>query len=444
MSVVNSHNRDSEAYVLSCIIQDNSLYLDAMDYGLSEFSFWIPAHRLIWEVLSELLIGGKGADEIIIFDRMRVKRIDDGASYIDLAGGPQGLGSVCEAAQHTAHFTYHLEKVISHQSERKLSKSCSEALAVSQEEVLPVEERISKVEAILSEISGEGIEKSFKNASETIGPVVEHLKKLNRKEVEPGLSTGYIDIDRLIGCMRRQNIIVMAARPGMGKTAIGLNIAQNVCEDGGRVLFFSFEMGADQLLSRMACSMAKVPYKVIADGLASDQQMSDLLDCRDRIQKFDMPILDNQRMDCLKMQSRARALHRKDPCDLIVVDYLQKIPMSGRFRSREEEVSIISGNLTALAKELNIPILVLAQLNRDSEKEKRYPRAADLRESGAIEQDAHVITMLSKVNSKGEDLPSGEVHVVCVKNRDWSTGMTPMTFVQNLARFENYVREHEH
>ena len=436
----NNHSKQSEAHILSCIILENSLYLDAIEAGISDSSFWTPATRVVWETIHELSSKGEGIDEVILYDNLSKKTNTDGNNVLDLIGGAATLGEICNAAEHTFRFDYHVSKIIDHESERRLAKACSEALGVSQETEIHVGERICRVESILSGISDKGIEKSFKTASGSISGVVEHLHKVNNRQIEPGLSTGLVDFDNLIGTMRRQNIIIVAARPGVGKTSFGLCIAENVAKKGKRPLFFSFEMGAEQLLSRMACAMASLSYKRISGGLATRVEMDRLDHARELIERFDMPILDDPRMDILRMQSKARALHRKKPCDLIIVDYLQKIPAQGQFRSREQEVAGISWALTTLAKEMNIPIVVLAQCNRDAEKEKRYPRSSDLRESGAIEQDAHVVNFLSKVDKDGNELPSGEIHVVCTKNRDWSAGVIPITFNENYARFENYVR----
>ena len=271
-------------------------------------------------------------------------------------------------------------------------------------------------------------------------------KMLMKKGELTGVASGFKDLDALTWGFQRQEMIILAARPSMGKTSLALNIAEAAAmpkrgEPVG-VLIFSLEMSAAQLALRMLCSTARVNMKLLRDGLLSKNgdEQNRLVSTADEFSKAPIFIDDSSALSIMQLRAKARRLHARHKLGFIVVDYLQLLsPTDGRM-PREQQVAEASRGLKSLAKELDVPVLVLSQLNRSSEKENRTPKLADLRESGSIEQDADVVLMLARPRDADEkfQVAADSAELIVAKQRNGPVGELKLTFLRDITRFENF------
>jgi replicative DNA helicase len=273
-------------------------------------------------------------------------------------------------------------------------------------------------------------------------------KMMMKKGELTGVSSGFKDLDNLMWGFQRQEMIVLAARPSMGKTSLALNFAEAAAlprrGEPVSTLIFSLEMSAAQLALRMLCSRAKVNMKLLRDGLLSKNgsEQAELIKTADEFTKAPIFIDDSSSLSIMQLRAKARRIHARQPLGFIVVDYLQLLSPTDSKVQREQQVAEASRGLKALAKELNVPVLVLSQLNRSSEKENRSPKLADLRESGSIEQDADVVLMLTRPKDADEkfQVATDSAELIVAKQRNGPVGELKLTFLRDFTRFENYTQ----
>jgi len=273
-------------------------------------------------------------------------------------------------------------------------------------------------------------------------------KMMMKKGELTGVSAGFADLDKLTWGFQKQEMIVLAARPSMGKTSLALNFAEAAAlpKRGEPVatLIFSLEMSAAQLALRMLCSHARVNMKLLREGLLSkngDEQQRLVL-AADEFSRCPIFIDDSSHLSIMELRAKARRLHARRKLGFIIVDYLQLLSPVDSQTPREQQVAEASRGLKALAKELDLPVLVLSQLNRSSEKENRSPKLADLRESGSIEQDADVVLMLARPKDADEryQVAADSADLIVAKQRNGPVGELKLTFLRDITRFENYTQ----
>jgi replicative DNA helicase len=272
----------------------------------------------------------------------------------------------------------------------------------------------------------------------------------SRKGTLTGLATGFTDLDRITDGLHGSEMIVVAARPSMGKTSLAMNIVEHaVLEDKLPVAVFSLEMSAEALVLRMMCSIARVNLRSIREGFMSESDFPKLTSAAGRLANAPLFIDDSAALSILQLRARARRLHQMHGIKLFVVDYLQLLHSTARRsqENRQQEISDISSGIKALAKELKVPVLVLSQLNRELERDKsRKPRLSDLRESGAIEQDADLVGLLYKPNAGEDDDGNTEeadgvpINLLIAKQRNGPTGDVNLTFLKSYTRFESAAK----
>ena len=274
-------------------------------------------------------------------------------------------------------------------------------------------------------------------------------KLLMKKGELTGVSSGFKDLDAMTFGFQRQEMIVIAARPSMGKTSFALNIAEaaalpkNGKTDPAPVLIFSLEMSSSQLALRMLCSRSRVNMKLLRDGLVSrdGHEINALGQAAEDFKKAPILIDDSSNLTIMEMRAKARRIYARRKLGMIIVDYLQLCSGTDSSAPREQQVAEVSRGLKAMAKELDVPVLVLSQLNRSSEKENRTPRLSDLRESGSIEQDADVVLMLSRPKDADEKFQTAAnaADLIVAKQRNGPVGDLKLTFLQEITRFENFT-----
>jgi replicative DNA helicase len=311
-----------------------------------------------------------------------------------------------------------------------------------------LEEFVDKVEQDIFRVTQARVGDAVKSMKDPTREAMNVINKMMMKKGElTGVASGFKDLDALTFGFQRQEMIVLAARPSMGKTSLALNTAEAAAlpKRGEPIttLVFSLEMSASQLALRMLCARARVNMKLLRDGLLpkNGEEMQRLVATADEFSKAPLFIDDSSHLSIMELRAKARRVHARHKLGFIIVDYLQLISPTDSKVPREQQVAEASRGLKALAKELDLPVLVLSQLNRSSEKENRVPRLSDLRESGSIEQDADVVLMLARPKDSEENyqVASDSADLIVAKQRNGPVGELKLTFLRDITRFENHT-----
>lgn len=437
------HNHEAETAVLGGILLDPAAALDTVLQRLpDETVFHRSEHQVIYRAIRDLANQGvRGQLDVIM--------LADGLArggQLESAGGRAYLAQVSDAVATAANIEQYADIVWQNAMLRRLIGTCQRTMDRCFQPVEDVAELLDGIEQEILEVTASHDTKRLFTVGELMMPAVAYLEKLQRGEQEAlGLSTGYTDVDRLITGLRPGEMIVIAARPSIGKTALALNIAANIAlgPDPKPVGFFSLEMPAQQVVLRLLCSEARIGLSEVREGAMATSRWSELMAASTRVRDAAMVIDDSGGIDILELKNKARRMKREYSTAVIFIDYLQLIQVSGTNRNtnRENEVARISGSIKALAKELEIPIVVLAQLNRQAEQQGQRPRLAHLRESGAIEQDADVVALLHRDRDEQQDRQKAQrgvgAELIVAKNRNGETGLAPLVFLPVYTRFEN-------
>jgi replicative DNA helicase len=437
------HNHEAEAAVLSGVLQDPSAALDTVLQRLpDETAFHRREHQVIYRAIRGLAEEGvRGQlDVVTLADALvRAGRIED-------AGGRAYLAQVSDAVATAANVEQYADIVWQNAVLRRLIATCQRTSDRCFQPVEDVRELLDGIEHEIMEVTAAHDTNKLRIVSELMMPAVAYLEKLQKGEQEAlGLSTGYTDIDRLITGLRPGEMVVIAARPSIGKTALALNIAANIALGANPkpVGLFSLEMPAQQVVLRLLCSEARIGLSEVREGAMATSRWDELMNASTRVRDARIVIDDSGGIDILELKNKARRMKRDYGIAVLFIDYLQLVQVSGSNRNsnRENEVARLSGAIKALAKELEIPIVVLAQLNRQAEQQGQRPRLAHLRESGAIEQDADVVALLHRDRDEQQDRQKAQrgvgAELIVAKNRNGETGLAQLVFLPVYTRFEN-------
>ena len=438
------HSIEAEEYLLSCcLIDGNDTIARCLEGKLAASAFYAPANRIIYDKLVDLYNRGAPIDLAVLSEDLKTTQ------QLDQVGGYAYLTQISGRIPTTAQAPYFIEKIRELFLLRELIKVASTAVENCYNYQGGLEEFIDKTEQELFAVTQDRISDAAKSMK---GPVTEAMsvitKMMMKKGELTGVSSGFKDLDEYTFGFQRQEMIILAARPSMGKTSLALNFAEAAAMPkrgpGVTVLVFSLEMSAAQLALRMLCSRARVNMKLLRDGLLSkhgDEQQR-LLQAADEFTKSPIYLDDSSHLTIMELRAKARRLHARSPLGFVVVDYLQLLAPTDSKTPREQQVAEISRGLKALAKELNVPVLVLSQLNRSAEKENRTPKLSDLRESGSIEQDADVVLMLARPKDADEkfQVASDSAELIVAKQRNGPVGELKLTFLRDITRFENFTQ----
>ncbi len=441
-------NIEAEQMVLGAILIENDSINKVIEI-LSPDDFYKDTHRRIFTVMRDMLETGDAIDLVTLSDALR------GKTGLEAVGGASYLATLVSLVPTAANIKHHARIVREKAVLRKLIHSATDIITQSYEDsrtVVNIDELLDRAEKSIFEIAQGKIKDSFVSMKNIVGhsfAIVERLYE--KKEMVTGLATGFLDLDERTSGFQQSDLIIVAGRPSMGKTAFCLNIAAYAAiEKGKSVAIFSLEMSKEQLVLRMLGSESRVDAHKLRTGHLSERDWSPLSSAAGKLADAPIFIDDTAAISVLETRAKARRLKADQGLDLVIVDYLQLMRGRGDEGSREQEISNISRSLKALAKELQVPVIALSQLNRAVEtrpgKEKR-PMLADLRESGAIEQDADVILFIyrDEVYNKcecpydGECLcgQRGKAEVIIGKQRNGPIGKVDLTFVNRYTRFEN-------
>jgi replicative DNA helicase len=431
-------NLEAEKSVLGAILLDPaSIYLIVPI--LEQDDFFPDTHRRIYGAMMDL---SNRATEI---DVLTLREELDRKGAIEKVGGAAYLTSLLDGVPDVGNVEQYARIVKEKSTLRRLIRAgqriTRDGLAGERD-----------AEALLSEATGEIFdiaEGAVRGGFEQIGPIVKHNLEIiedarGRQGMLSGLATGFTELDRMTSGLQGTDLIVIAARPSVGKTSFALNLAQHVAfREGKAVGFFSLEMSKEQIGFRVLCSEADVDAKKVRDGYASKEAAVRLVTAQAKISGAEFYIDDSAALNVPEMRAKAQRLKREKGLDLLIVDYMQLMAGHGRFDNRTQEVSMISRGLKLLAKELRVPIIALSQLSRQPEQRKgelRKPQLADLRDSGSIEQDADVVIFLYREELYDKDTErKGIADVIVAKQRNGPTGDFPLVFLGDHMTFANYA-----
>jgi replicative DNA helicase len=432
------HSVEAECAVLGGVFLLESLFATLVDV-VGSGDFYVPAHRDIFAAFEDLDRRHAPIDLVSVHEALK------NSGKLESAGGAAYLAQLAENAVTGANAAYYAAIVRDRAMQRALIGACSEIVTNSFAAGGDVDNLLNESALSVMKIAERTTGKVFRSTRDLVGEVYHKLEaRINSHEMLTGVTTGYARLDELTAGLQPSDLIIIAARPSMGKTAFGLNVAMRAAlQDNVPVAVFSLEMSTEQIVMRMLCSWGKVDLSHLRRGWLNDEEWAKLGRAADVLSKAPIYIDDTAELTPVQLQARTRRLKAESGLGLIVVDYLQLMRVGGRrFDVREREISEISRSLKALAKEHNVPVIALAQLNRKVEdrpgKDKR-PMLGDLRESGAIEQDADVIMFIyrDEVYDKRPDNPNrGKAEIIVGKQRNGPTGVVHLAYLSPYTSFE--------
>ena len=440
------HSVEAEQGVLGCVMLSPN---DCLGHCIEKFKsgpevFYDLRHRTVFEVLLEMYERKAAIDVITVQQVLKDKQQLEGI------GGLAYLASLPDAVPSAANLDYYLEIVREKYVLRQMIGTCTEVVSRAYEHQGEVDALLDEVERDILRISGDRVATSAPNMKELVHRAIHHIEMYHQRQGQlGGIATGFVDLDKMSDGLHEGEMIVIAARPSMGKTSLAMNIAEHVATSLRLpVGVFSLEMTAEALVMRMMSSLARVNSRNIRDGFLSERDFAKLTTAAGQLAKAPLFIDDASGLSVLQLRAKARRLHQQHGIKLFVIDYLQLLHSTARrAENRQQEIADISNGIKALAKELKVPVIVLSQLNRELEKDKnRKPRMSDLRESGSIEQDADLVALLYKPNvPDDDDGPSVEqdavpVNLLIAKQRNGPTGDVHLTFLKSCTRFESAAK----
>lgn len=455
------HSIDMEQALLACCILEGgkeTLTL-CIQEKIKDVCFYVARHQVLFREMLVLYERQQPLDELILSDHLR------GQGLLDEIGGDAYLLQVTNRIDTPAHLPHYIERVRDAYLLRELIRASQETIEGAYTGTGDISEFIELTEQRFFSISENRIIETAATLEKSVDSAIELIQRMvqNRGEVT-GAPSGFIDLDKMTTGFHPGEMIVTAARPSMGKTSLALNMAEaTICPKGNRpaipTLMFSLEMPSEQLAMRLLCSRARVNMRKLRDGFLDASKQRDLIETAKELKAAPFFIDDSSNLTILELRAKSRRWANKTFKEheraeqagkprpavpgIIIIDYLQLITGTDSRVPREQQIAEISRGLKGMSKELGMPVVVLAQLNRESEKEKRQPRMSDLRESGSIEQDADVVLLLSKPRNfdEEEEMASEAVarDLIIAKQRNGPVGTVPLMFTKHLTRFENYT-----
>jgi replicative DNA helicase len=438
------HNLDAERAVLGAILLEGRETLPRVIELLKPSDFYTDAHRLTYQGMLALFNRSEPVDVLTLTEELR--RSDQ----LEIAGGPAALALLVEQGSISAYLNSYASIVRDMAVLRELIQTSSQIIAQAFEAKEDVQTLVDDAERKIFGLAERRLEGSALPIGKILRNTFEYIERLyERKEHVTGVATGFEKLDLETSGFQPSDFIIIAGRPSMGKTAFALNIAQHVgIALHGKVLVLSLEMSSQQIVQRMLCSEAKVDSQAVRTGYLTSSDWHRLTAAAGRLSEASIFIDDSPGLTVLEARAKARRMKAEHGLDLLVIDYLQLMRGRAAMESRQQEISEISRSLKALAKELNIPVVALSQLSRAVEARQARdfkPQLSDLRESGALEQDADVILFLYRSSQYKEDLPPDEkniAEVIIGKQRNGPVGTVKVVFLPQYARFENVAEQH--
>src|ERR1051325_1478730 len=441
------HSIEAEQGVLGCVLLSPN---DCMGVCIEKFKrgsevFYDMRHQALFDTLAEMYDKKELIDPIVLQQYLKDR------NQLEALGGMPYIAGLMNCVPSAASLEYYIEIVREKYILRKMIQTCTGAVARVYDHQGEVDGLLDEVERDVLQIAEERVSMGTKTIKDLVHTAINTIEDYHtRAGALTGLGTGFPDLDKMTSGLHGGEMIVIAARPSMGKTSLAMNIAEAVAIDQKQpVGVFSLEMTAESLVLRMLCSRSRVNLRNIRDGFLAERDFPKPAGAAGKLANAPLFIDDTPGLSILQLRAKARRMYQQHGIKLFVIDYLQLLNASSqKIENRQQEIAQLSNGIKALAKELNVPVIVLAQLNRELEKDKnRNPRLSDLRESGAIEQDADLVGLLYKPDAEKADDDDGAagqqdveavaVNLLIAKQRNGPTGDVHMTFLKSYTRYES-------
>ncbi|MFH1002103.1 MAG: replicative DNA helicase, partial [bacterium] len=427
-------NISAEQAALGSMLLQEDAILHGVDILRPE-DFYKKAHQNIFKCILELFEKSRGVDLVTLTEELNRKNL------LEEIGGITYLTNLINSVPTAANIEHYIKIVEEKSILRNLINNATKIVSMGYEEKEDAKILLDKAEHLIFEVSERNLGQSFVPIKEILQDSFEKIENLyHRDEFITGIPSGFDEFDDITTGFQPSELIVIAGRPGMGKTAFCMSIAQYIAVlKNIPVALFSLEMSKSQLVQRMLCSEARVDAHNLRKGRLAESDWPTLSMAAGRLASAPIFIDDTAGITCLEIRAKARRLKAQHELGLVIIDYLQLITSSGRVENRQQEISEISRSLKGLARELNVPIIAVSQLSRAVEQRiERRPRLSDLRESGAIEQDADLVVFLYREEYyKTKTEKKGIAEVIISKQRNGPTGQIDLAFVKEYAKFEN-------
>ncbi len=437
------YSEDAEQAVLGAMLMDADAVVRAAEY-VDDTMFYREGNRRIYRAMITLAERGEVVDPLTLANELTRK------GELDASGGKDYIGFLVDAVPTAANIEYHAKIVREKALMRRLIEASTLTVSEAFEGSERAEDLLDRAEQRIFELAQDRDQEGFTRIKELLWPTMERIEALHGSGSSiTGVPSGFTDLDELTAGFQKSDLVIVAARPSMGKTAFTLNIAQYAAlEANVPVAFFSLEMSKDSLVQRMLTAEARIDAQRLRRGMLRDDDFPRLARAAGILGSAPVWIDDTPGITVLEMRSKARRLKAENGIGLVIVDYLQLMQGPSGVENRQQEISIISRGLKALAKELDVPVVALSQLSRAPEQragEGKRPQLSDLRESGAIEQDADLVMFLYRqemydgpVDKDGNSI-EGRAEVIVGKQRNGPTGIVNLHFHKQYTRFENYT-----
>ncbi|MBE0417319.1 MAG: replicative DNA helicase [Coriobacteriia bacterium] len=437
------HNVEAEQALLGSMF----LSSEAVEVGIAAVTredFYRPSHQKIFDAIYHLYSRSVPIDQVSVADRL------ESVNTLEQIGGKAYLLDITGVVPTAANAARYAEIVRRTSMLRDLIAAANQIVSLGYEAPDDMQEVVEEAERTLFQVTNKRVASKFQGMEELLEVSFKQLEELfERQEHISGVPTGFEDLDKLLAGMHRGDLIILAARPSVGKTALALNIAVNAAKAGAPVALFSLEMAAEQLIQRVLCSEARINSQDVRTGHIKEADWSSIHRAMGQLADLEFYVDDTPSISILEVRAKARRQLRDKPDGLIIVDYLQLMqPQNRRSENRQTEIAEISRGLKILAKELSVPVLALSQLSRAVEQRAgKRPQLSDLRESGAIEQDADVVIFIDRntdprAEDQDDDRPQkGMAEIIVAKHRNGPTGMVPLVFNERYTKFVSFTKK---
>ncbi|HEX5215500.1 MAG TPA: replicative DNA helicase [Vicinamibacterales bacterium] len=432
------HNLEAEKSVLGAILINNTTFNQAAEV-VDSLDFFRDAHRRIWEKMVALTDRSEPVDLVTLKDELTR------SGELDEVGGPAYISALTDGVPRSANVEYYAKIVKEKSTLRRLIQASNDVLVRAYDAEEDADNLLDEAERAIFQIADNRMRAGFIRVGELVDSGYQLIEQLQQhKGLVTGVPSGFVDLDEMTSGFQKSDLVIVAARPAMGKTSFVLNMALHAGIEAGKTVgMFSLEMSKEQLFMRMLTSEARVDQHRFRGGFLGEQDYARLVDAFARLHDAKVYIDDTPSVGILEMRAKTRRLKLEHGLDMIIVDYLQLMQGRGRFDNRQQELAQISRSLKILAKELGIPIIALSQLSRAPETRGDHrPQLSDLRESGALEQDADVVMFIFREDmyqQDGDRRPEAEgtAEIIIGKQRNGPTGTVRLAFLKQYTKFEN-------